>query len=504
MRENSIRASYSPVPDEFMVALAAGVSAAVAAAVFVVFHWTIALLFAFLILGLAASANDWFLLAVIFLTPISLPLGSAGSIIKGLPSFSSIDAMQVARWITIAGFFLGVLWRGGLRYGRVLRYPLVRPSLAFAGAVLLSSFMGTPSLRFSSAARAGTHLIVFLGFFFFILVWADSRIRFETLLRVLLFSTLVTAAFGVIQFFAGGYTVLWHFLYAAAPEVPAWTGRASSFFSQVNELDQYLCLFLPFALGCYALTEGRWKRIGRWTFVLGAIALVCTQSHGGLLAFAALLATGALLLVRTWKKRIFAFAVSSSISAAVYAIVQFAGLTHASQLQETSLVGRLLLWSSAWHFFTMSPIYGVGWENFQVLHTYEFSSNSMVSMQMGVQSLYLQLLGETGLLGFVTFFLLLFFAFSAARNALHSSNYPLRRALAFGVVGALVTLLVLGITEAQLEVPQIGTVLWMLFALLVVSERVGSLPASADARRGKFEAYRQRPGFPPNAEVVNP
>lgn len=224
--------------------------------------------------------------------------------------------------------------------------------------------------------------------------------------------------------------------------------------------------------------------MGGWAFLVGTAALVCTQSHGGLLALMAVLAIGVLYLVQKWKARILAFAIASSLIGAVYAVVQFAGFTRVMKLQEFSFVGRLLLWDAGWRFFVSSPLFGIGWQNFQVLPNFQFISQPSPGLQSSVESLYLQLLSETGLLGFVTFFLLLFLAFRAARKGLRSRDYPLGQAIAFGVLGAVVVMLVQGITEAQLEVPQLGTMLWILLALFAVSERVCDRNESCVAGRG--------------------
>ena len=73
----------------------------------------------------------------------------------------------------------------------------------------------------------------------------------------------------------GGYSVLEHF----------------------NGLSGYLNLVIPF---CIALalpgSDSKLRNLGRWGFVLLSIALLLTQSRGGLLAYAAMLITSACFL----------------------------------------------------------------------------------------------------------------------------------------------------------------------------------------------------------------
>lgn len=466
--------------------LAVGVIGAISALIavsFVLFHWTLAMCAAAGIVVLAAMASEWFIIALIFLTPVGYAFGGAASIVPGLPSFSSVDGVQAARLLAVVGFFGAILWSGSVRLRRVLRVPLARASLVFAGAVLLSSFLGTTGMRLASAARAGTHVVGYVCFFLLIVLWLNSRSRFEAVARALLLSLVAAAGFGMIQTVAGGYTSLWHFLYAASLGVSPWSGRSSSFFAQVNEFALYSCLLLPFSLGCFLICEGRWRRLGGWAFSLGVAGLLTSQSRGGLVALGAVLLLASLVLGKDGKRRVLALGLGAVVALGIYGVVRVSGLSHVESLPGMTVAGRFFLWQVAWQFFTASPLVGIGWGNFQALHTTYFASTSLNSREFGVENLYLQLLAETGLIGFSAFCALVFDAASLARRRLRSFEEDcLGRAVAFGVLGALVVLLVQGFVEAQLEVSQIGTVLWLLFALLVAAGRPGVLVhVSADS-----------------------
>ena len=115
---------------------------------------------------------------------------------------------------------------------------------------------------------------------------------------------------------------------------------------------------------------------------------------------------------------------------------------------------------------------GVGWGNFVLLYGSDLSSFSALIPPgvFEVHNIYLQLLAETGLVGFVAFFYLVVQSWRQARRQLRSSLDFLDAALAFGVLGALLSVLVHGFVDFLFQVsPQFGTLFWVLLALLVAS-----------------------------------
>jgi len=58
--------------------------------------------------------------------------------------------------------------------------------------------------------------------------------------------------------------------------------------------------------------------------------------------------------------------------------------------------GRLVLYERAWEIFKENPIFGIGWGQFLVV-----TSGKLLSRDLSVHNVYLQLLSETGLVGFI-------------------------------------------------------------------------------------------------------
>jgi putative inorganic carbon (hco3(-)) transporter len=440
-----------------------GLAGAAVAALFVLFHWSAAVFGALLLLILAAFASDRFVLFIVFLTPLSWVLSAE------LPAR---DVMTSARLVFVVGFFLGRLFRGQFGFRHLLESTVSKASLLFVVAASLSVLLGTEGWTHESA-RTMTRLISYVAFYFFVLAWADSQQRARKLAMTLLASTIVVAAFGIFQEIVGGYTSLWLFLNPPDEGFVEWNTRVPSLLPYANSLAGYLNLILPFAIGCYAIgNREKWKKLGAWTFAMGGVTLGLTQSRGGLVAFGCVLLLGIFYFVESWRKRLVLLAGLFVLASGVYVLGEVLNPTHLGEIEDITAASRLLFWATAWDMWVHSPVFGVGFGNFQMLYGSYIHVSWIPEGQFGVHNLYLQLLSETGLIGFLAFVLLAFFAVREARRQLRSKD-TFSRLLGFGVIGMMTTLFVHGFVDFVVAAsPQFGTLFWTLLALLVANTAI--------------------------------
>jgi putative inorganic carbon (HCO3(-)) transporter len=450
-----------------------GLAGAGAAALFISFHWSIALAGVVAVLVLSAMESEPFILLVILLTPLGwvLPVNTPG---RNVP--------VSLRFLIIVGFFAGRLWRGQVHVRHLFRPMVSRASLLFLCAAAAPTILGGGQ-RTYQFERALYTLGTFVGFYFVVLAWANSRQRIRRVLWAVMCSAIATATYAFYQQIRGGYTSLWLYLYPPDEISVPWEGRSTSFLNHPNFLACYLNLVLPLALACYVLGQGRWKKLGGWTLGLGFLTLLSTQSIGGALGFASILVLAIFCFVRSRKKKLVLLAGLCSLVCLCYLIRPVLNPVHTEGYIGNDAFTRGLLWVAAWGEFLHSPILGVGWGNFAAPFDWDIP---LVPRVAEPHSVYFQLLAETGLVGFTAFLYLVVQSWRQARSQWRSSVDFLDRALAFGVLGALLSLLVHGFVDFPLAM-QVGTLLWMLLALLVASGRIQC--KSAVGRVGMSEPH---------------
>lgn len=444
-----------------------GLVGAVLGVVFVLAHWSFALLGGIAVVVLAAAENEAFLLAMVFLIPINwiatvnVPLGSDAG---------RFDVATTVRLLVVAGFLVGRLIRDPHAVGETLKAPLTKLSLLFVAATLASVILGGYGLSYSGL-KAMVRLLSYVGFYMLVVLWVNSRGLRNRVAITVMASTIFAALFGIFQEIMGNYTSLWLYLNPPNEFSLDMDNRAPSFFGNCNFFAGYLNLVLPFSLACWFLGEGKWKKFGAWTTGLGIVALLCTQSLGAIGSFWIVAVVAILCFGGTWKRKLGLLGAVFAVTMGFYVAREVLNPAHEGTAFAYDQAMRLVLWGIALDFFRQSPVLGVGWGNFVELYgSYAEGISWLPAGQFAAHNLYLQLLAETGLAGFGAFSWLIFHSAKQAVHQFRRSVHVVEKALAFGVLGAVFTTLMHGFVDFFFHAsPQFGTLFWVLLALLVVS-----------------------------------
>ena len=427
------------------------------------------------VLILAALRFKPLLPCVVFFLPVTpflnwdFPIRDLSTLVR----FSFFAGVVVYR-VTHRKELRNWLWSGWLTRA-ILCYFVV----AFASATFLN-------LLTLDAQRELMRLASYVCFYYVITDWIQTDHDTQTLLKVLLASTIAVAIFGLWQALTGGYSALYDVLYPVQEEIaqiPAWEGRITSFLEHYNGLAGYINLVVPFCLA-FAI-RGRdpaLRTLSRWCLALSGLALLLTQSRGGLMALIAILVVHAYCSARDRKTRIrrVAIVLIGCLLAAALAGFFFHRL---GEIDDFTAVSRLAIWGGAFTVFARSPVFGTGFGNLRGL------MGGLLNLPDGwtgdAHNLYLELVAETGMIGFVVFAFLIVYALRAALCQFRRAQNEFGGLIGLAVFAAICGVLVHGTVDYLFHTtPQVTALFFLILGLVSaqVSRHEGG-PAQISARQ---------------------
>jgi len=247
--------------------------------------------------GMGRRVSWWALLALVFVVPLAMSnftfLGFHTPFTYDQFEIIKIVLMRILTLIAVAAWAWDLLRRGG----ELRRTPIDWLILAFIVwvAITTATSIHWPMALFGKPRRY-EGLLTFANFaviYFLILQFADGATRVRTLAKSLFFSSVIVAAYGVLQFL-GWDPAKWGNLAFES-------NRAFSTFGNPDPLGGFLILSTAVALGL-ALAEKdlRW-RLGYWAgFALNGVCLIATFTRGAWIGGAVAIA---LVGVIAWRHR---------------------------------------------------------------------------------------------------------------------------------------------------------------------------------------------------------
>jgi len=318
------------------------------------------------------------------------------------------------------------------------------------------------------AQRELMRLASYVCFYYVITDWIQTPQDTRTVLKILMASTIAVALFGLYQMMIGGYTALYDVLYPIQEEIrqiPPWEGRITSFLEHYNGLAAYINLVVPFCL-VFALrgTDTALRTLSKWCLALASVALLLTQSRGGLLAYAAMLMVSAYLLAPDRKTRMRRLALVLVVCVLVAAV---AGMffQRLGEIDDYTAVSRLAIWGGAFTVFTRAPVVGAGFGNLRPL------MGGLIGLPEGwmgdAHNLYLELLAESGLVGLIAFAFLIVSALRVARRCMRQSQDEFTRLTGIAAFAAVCGVLVHGTVDYLFHTtPQVAALYFLVLGIL--------------------------------------
>jgi len=216
--------------------------------------------------------------------------------------------------------------------------------------------------------------------------------------------------------------------------------------------DLSLVLLFPYSFSLALMLS---KNISKQDRLLGLVAavvlimaIVATQSRGGLLG---ILAVSASFAWRRVKSKTLLISCGALILPILYVVAGISGRESGGAHEEgidESAMGRLHAWDAAFDMALDNPLSGVGIDNFY--YNYFFYSDFWDGMNHAVHSTWFGVLGETGFVGLIIFLSMIFAVIRCAKNTLNtvskqSNSYPaIITTIAEGILSGIIGFCVAG------------------------------------------------------------
>ena len=323
-----------------------------------------------------------------------------------------------------------------------------RPKI-FWFAMFLLLFVTILSAVFSiqKGVSFGRFPFYVLSFLLCLMVSCSNK-NIDKILKVFIISGIIVTAFGIIQYLINYNIKIRTDLFSITISTEK---GATSTLSNRNRFAQYLILLLPLAVvSIYKLKDLRWKILSISLVVFSIICIVFTNSFAALSAV--LILTLLVILIKNWK-----------IGVVIILLFSIIYVTNGKRLNrfadrftsESSIQTRFNTWKVALSAFEKKPITGCGLSTYYKIAK-DYKGDEKI-MHGHAHSMYIQLLCETGILGFTAFLflMLLFIWFCFKRGS------PVSFACAFSIIGALLV----GLTGTVFEFLPLAVLFWTIVGI---------------------------------------
>ena len=309
------------------------------------------------------------------------------------------------------------------------------------------------------------------GIYYLMRTYMSEYWQWRIFLQFFLGSALLVCVIGVYQyvFVPNVHMHEW----VDAKQFPKLMRRMSSTLQNPNLLGAYLLMVLSVA-GSYVLTYFKAKRYEEVYKILPVaivvfLVMLLTYSRGIWVSFAAMVLYWGIVVERRllWSLLgipIVLYFYQGEIAGRLWSL--FHG-------QDTSVALRWALWDSTTYIIAEHPIFGIGWNTFWLVYPdYNYFIQAPVILMYHAHNLYLNMLAEIGIPGFILFMTVII---GHAVAALRLDGDGFRKSAQIGMGTLVVAMLVSGLSDFELYSHQVAVVFWQLLgwvgAFMKVNEK---------------------------------
>jgi O-antigen ligase len=271
----------------------------------------------------------------------------------------------------------------------------------------------------------------------------------ESIILAVGWSLLPVVSYGIYQMLIGGRGPLYDLLSGKSEPGDIstdWTGRPFSTFAHPNIFGFYCAIVTAMLFSVIMRSDDGLKRkVATGLSLLGVIGVLSSDSRGAWIGLAAVVVILTFLGYLRVRYLLIGAVLALLILYALSALNP-AGSSHASEFGDETIGTRVQLWRGAMVMFFDHPLIGVGWMNFPSRVTSFIDWRYFPTDH--AHNIYLALLAETGVIGFILFFVPIAVVLGRAAKNCRSSTASLA-----GFLGLMV-FLVHGMVDLTVYAPQ--------------------------------------------------
>ncbi|MCX6762755.1 MAG: O-antigen ligase family protein [Candidatus Moranbacteria bacterium] len=386
------------------------------------------------------KVQNFFILAILFFLPVYLV-----KIKYGWASFNVLELL-------IAILFVSWIFNKNTKYQIPNTKYWVSIALIFVG--LISSVIANKNFYTGFGAIKGWFIFPII---FSIILYDALKydgILLKKSLLALFFSGVAVSVVGVVYKFLGILT---------------FDGRLKILWDSPNQLAMFLAV--PFLIGLFFSLRERnvnKKRLYVLSLVLTGLILYYTLSYGAWLAIAVALIVIFWLKYRKkeQKKYLVIFAMILLVALAWASVYKYKSIANLGE--RSSLASREMIWKSAGLMIENNPIFGIGPGNFQEKYL-EYQKYFPPYLEWSVpqpHNIFLAFWLESGLVGLISFLILLFYFFRDNKKAIQANHE-----ISILLLGIMIYILVHGLIDTTYWRNDLAVVFWAVVAANIYLEK---------------------------------
>jgi len=308
---------------------------------------------------------------------------------------------------------------------------------------------------------------------YFLVIEAFSRKKhLKIAAGVFLFTTFSTAIDGLFQFYISGKDIFFGY--------PAMSGRATAGFPHSNALAAYLLIAVPFSLSLFLGSHRLWKRMTYFIlFFVISWAFILTFSRGAFFS----LFFGFIFFFLCYRPKFIIWLISILVIFLCFYDFLPPSVIKTARLDKASLGGaldwRLGLWTDSLKMIKERPLLGHGLNAYMKLfqkyrRKLKTPKGSFDHMPTYAHNCYIQMWVEVGLLGLMSFLLIIFILFIKTGRAIlrmsrKDRNYRLQLV---GLLSGVLAFLIDSNFDTQFYSLKLSIYFWFVVGIIISVHRL--------------------------------